>query len=315
MNATKIFIALLKNALHKRQNICYNRFNDVSRTWKYPLSILLFFSVFTSILGETGDSTKYLTVKDTLFVTVNAQTGEKIFEHRIQHKQTLYSLARFYGLNEEELYPYNPTLKSNKMPVNQVVYVPIPNAAIKRFKGDNFKRWKYAPIMFLVKKGDNLYNISKTLFHMPVDSVVKWNNLPNQTIAPGQRLLVGWMSLDGVPDTVRNLRKGTADVRSQMLGAYFSKQSKAIEERGAAFWATKGNSKTDLYCLHRTAKRGTIMAIMSMMNNKTVYAKVIGKMPDSVYGLETVIVVAPSVSKLLGAKDEKFFVKIRYIQK
>ncbi len=284
------------------------------RSFIGPLSIILLFLLKTTSVGATGDSTKYLTAKDTLFITLDETTGEKIFEHRIAAKQTLYSLARFYGLNEEELYPYNPKLKSNVVGIGQIVRVPIPNASIRRFKGANFKQWKYAPILFLVKKGDNLFKISKTLFHMPIDSVVKWNNLPSATIQPGQLLHVGWMSLDGVPDSIRHIKKGTVDIRSKMLGAHFEKQKKAVEERGAASWNAKGNSKTDLYCLHRTAKVGSIVAVTSTMNNKTVYAKVIGKIPQNAYGSETVVIVAPSVAKLLGAKDEKFFVKIRYTQ-
>ena len=279
-----------------------------------PLSIVLLFLVKTTSLPATGNSSQYLTAKDTLFISLDEMTGEKIFEHRIEPKQTLYSLARFYGLNEEELYPYNPRLKSNIVGISQIVRVPIPNGAIKRFKGSNFNQSVYAPIMIMVKKGDNLFNISRRMFHMPVDSVMKWNNLSNANIHPGQILHIGWMSLDGVTEEMRNARRGSLDVRSKMLNAYFEKQKKTVEERGAASWNAKGNSKTDLYCLHRIAKVGSIVGVTSTMSNRTVYAKVIGKIPENAYGSETVVIVAPSVAKLLGAKDEKFFVKIHYTQ-
>ena len=284
----------------------------INRSLLTPLSIVFLFFLKTSASAGTGDANNYLTAKDTIFITLDESTGEKMFEHRIAAKQTLYSLARFYGLNEEELYPYNPKLTSNKVSIGQIVRVPIPNVAIKRFKGNDFKQSEYAPIMFLVKKGDNLFKIAKTLFHMPVDSVVKWNNLPHKTIQPGQLLHVGWMSLSGVPANLRQLRKGTVDIRSRMLASHFEKQKKPVEERGAAFWNIKGNAKTDLYCLHRTAKVHSIIGVTSSMTNRTVYAKVIGKIPENVHSAETVIIVAPSVAKLLGAKDEKFFVKIRY---
>ena len=275
--------------------------------------LLLFLSIFTQAFAQPTDTIKYLTAKDTLFISLDERTGEKIFEHRILAKQNLYRLARFYGLNEEELYPYNPSLKSNVVSVGQVIRIPVPNPAIKRFKGENFKRWKYAPIVIVVKKGDNLFNIAKRMFRMPVDSVMKWNNMPNQTVSVGQRLQVGWLSLDGVPDSIRSMRKvGAAEIRSKMLASYFSKQKKGKEESGAAFWQIKGNTKTDLYCLHRTAKVGMVVAIQNMMNQKVIFAKVIGRMPANVYGHETIVVVAPSVAKLLGAKDEKFFVKIKY---
>ena len=297
------------NTVNRHSAFAYRRFFT-------PLSIIAFFLLQFTFSAKAGDSIKYLTAKDTLFITFNETTGEKIFEHRIQARQTLYSLAKFYGLNEEELYPYNPKLKSNIVGIGQIVRVPIPNAAIKRFKGQNFKQWKYAPIMFSVKKGDNLYKIAQTLFHMPVDSVVKWNNLPGRIIKPGQLLHVGWMNLGGVPDSIRHsfVKKSTVDVRSKMLSSHFEKQKKSSEQRGAAFWNIKGTAKTDLYCLHRTAKVGTIIAVTSTMNNKLAYAKVIGKIPENAHGAETVLIVAPSVAKLLGAKDEKFFVKIRFAQ-
>lgn len=276
--------------------------------------ILLFLPLpnFANNGKATGDSTKYLTAKDTLFISLDERTGEKIFEHYIAPKQNLYRLARFYGMNEEELFPYNPKLKSNVVSIGQMIRVPIPNPAIRRFKGDNFKRWKYAPIVIVVKKGDNLFNIAKRMFRMPVDSVMKWNNMTTQTVSVGQRLHVGWMSLDGVPDSLRSMRPNMEDIRSRMLADDYKKQKKTVQQSGAAFWQLKGNAKTDLYCLHRTAKIGTVIAVQNTMNNKTVYAKVIGPMPENVYGHETIIVVAPSVAKLLGAKDEKFFVKIKY---
>jgi LysM repeat protein len=305
-------------------NLCVPTFQKFSTFGKLlifnlitPLSIFFVLGLSTPIFAKnkiaTGDSTKYLTAKDTIFISLDERTGEKVFEHRIAAKQNLYRLARFYGMNEEELFPYNPTLKNNIVSIGQVIRVPIPNPAIRRFKGENFKRWKYAPIVIIVKKGDNLFNIAKRMFHMPVDSVMKWNNMPDQTVSVGQRLHVGWLSLDGVPDSIRGLRKiGAAEIRSKMLAAYFTKQKKGKEESGAAFWQTKGNPKTDLYCLHRTAKTGTVVAIQNTMNNKVVFAKVIGRLPENVYGHETIVIVAPSVAKLLGAKDEKFFVKIKY---
>jgi LysM repeat protein len=313
MNAVIQTLNKGKNAYFNLMRTLHRTSNIVHLTFYPPLSIAAFLMVAQLAFAKNqADTIKYLTAKDTVFLSLDDKTGEKIIEHRIQKGQTLYSLARFYGLNEEELFPYNPNLQSNKLPIGQVVRVPIPNGAIKRFKGDNFKMWKYAPIHFVVKKGDNVYKIAKTLFHMPVDSVLKWNNLPNQTIQPGQRLFVGWVSIDGVNDSLRNGRKPSIDIHVLKDDYGKVKKSNQVQESGAAFWQTKGNAKTDLYCLHRTAKVGSVISVTNTMNSKTTYAKVIGRMPANIYGSETIIVVAPSVAKLLGAKDEKFFVKISY---
>ena len=263
-------------------------------------------------LAETGDSLKYLTLKDTIFIQLDA-IGTKIFEHKMENNQTLYSLAKFYGLNVEELYPYNPKLKSNSVSPGQLIRVPIPNAAVKRFKDKNFKRWKYVPVYYKVLKHDNLFKIGKTLFHQSVDSVLTRNHLNSHTIGDGQLLEVGWMSIDGVPDSIRRIRKGNpASVRNQILSTRYQKQKKTLEQRGVAFWQKKGIQNTEPYCLHNHAKIGSIIELSNPMKGATVYAKVIGRIPNNVYGKEVIVIVAPSVAKTLGAIDERFFVKIKY---
>jgi LysM repeat protein len=282
------------------------------------ITVIVLITLPNTAFATTGDSTKYLTGKDTLFMTLDDNSGEKIIEHKIVKGQTLYSLARFYGMNEEQLFPYNPSLKSNNVSIGQTIRVPIPNSAIKRFKGDNFKRWKYVPLLFIVKPKDNLYKIAKRVFHMPPDSVMSWNGLSGDVIAPGQRLLVGWVNINGVNDTARAsaavIKTPKVDVQKNELAEKFKKQKSTVETRGAAFWQIKGNPTTDYYCLHRTAKSGSIIAISNGVNGKTAYAKVIGKIPESAFSHEVVLIVAPSVAKILGAKDEKFFVKIKYVQ-
>ncbi len=266
---------------------------------------------FTTAAVLTDSMPAYLTYKDTVFISLDPKTSEKIYEHTVQEGQTLYSLARHYGLNEEELYPYNPNLKSNAIGNGKKIRVPIPNVAIKRFKTANFKRWQYAPVMFRVKQGDNIYKIAKTLFHMPIDSVVKWNNLKSPVIAPNQLLHVGWININGVPDSMRALRKGKIATREKALQTKFEKQKTSKQQRGAAFWQTKGNANTDLYCLHRTAPNGSILEVTNMMNKKSVFARVIGKIPDNYFGKDVIIIVAPSVAKLLGAHDARFFVDVK----
>ena len=112
-------------------NVTQKMFSSLRWAIFTPLSIFAFWAFPNFSFATTGDSTKYLMSKDTLFITLDEKTGEKIFEHRIVKSQTLYSLARFYGMNEEQLFPYNPTLKSNKVGIGQVVRVPIGSSPLR----------------------------------------------------------------------------------------------------------------------------------------------------------------------------------------
>lgn len=282
--------------------------------WKLHLGLLLLAVSQINPSYATGDSTRYLTLKDTIFINIDA-AGEKIFEHKFERKQTLFSLGQFYGLSVEELYFYNPGLKEEKIAPGEKVLVPIPNRAIIRYQDKTFKKWKYVPVYYVVKKGDTMYRIAKIHFRMPVDSVLQRNNLQSETLKVGQCLHMGWMSLDGVPENFREevgnplTRKNTA-----LYKVYTREQGdrKLKEHQGVAYWQKDSKEDSDLYALHREARNNGIIAVTNPMNKATIYVKVIGKIPDTAYGNDVVVVLSPMAAKALGARDPRFFVKVKY---
>jgi transcription elongation GreA/GreB family factor len=70
--------------------------------------------------------------------------------------------------------------------------------------------------------------------------------------------------------------------------------------------------ETDLMAMHRKAEVGSVISIYNPMSRRTVYAKVVGRIPDTVYKDDVIVVVSPLVAKLLGAIDPRFFVKVKY---
>jgi hypothetical protein len=50
------------------------------------------------------------------------------------------------------------------------------------------------------------------------------------------------------------------------------------------------------------------------MFGSKVYVKVIGALPEKSYPKEVLTVISNAAAKELGAKDARFFVKIRYLQ-
>lgn len=281
--------------------------------WKLHLGLLLWaFSYLNA--AATGDSTRYLTLKDTIFINIDG-VGEKIFEHKFERKQTLYSLGQFYGLSVEELYFYNPGLKEESISPGEKVLVPIPNRAIIRYKDNTFKAWKYVPVYYVVKKGDTMFRIAKIHFRMPVDSVMQRNHLQSETLRVGQCLQMGWMNIDGVPEEFR-AEVGSPLTRKNMAlhKVYVREQGdrKLKEHQGVAYWQTNSKEEGDLYALHREARINGIIAVTNPMNKATIYVKVIGKIPDTAYGNDVVVVLSPMAAKALGARDPRFFVKVRY---
>ncbi|MCB0584570.1 MAG: LysM peptidoglycan-binding domain-containing protein [Phaeodactylibacter sp.] len=276
----------------------------------------LFFALllFMGKLSATGDSLNYLTAKDTIFLSIGA-FEEKFFPHTMEPKQTLYSLAQFYGLSVEELYYFNPGLKEQSIKAGMPIQVPIPNAAIKRYMESGFLPRENVPVYYVVKRGDTMYRIAKVYFRMPMELLMARNNLADHTLKEGQQLHVGWISVHGIPDSLRLHAGGPLARRNAALKKIFQFEAagKRLQNgQGVAFWQKESKEDSDLYALHRSAPVNSIIEVLNPMTNRTVYVKVIGKIPETAYRNEVVVVLSPLAAKLLGAIDPRFFVKVRY---
>lgn len=273
--------------------------------------------LFTPIaLFATGDSLHYLTPKDTIFLSLSG--GEKIFEHQLERKQTLYSLAKFYGLTLDELYFYNPEISGPAGPSpGHAVRVPIPNRAILRYYPPHFSKNEYVPVYYLVQPGETMYRICKEYFKMPIDTVMQRNQLPDFQLRTGQKLHIGWMSIHGIPDSLR-VSGGIMGGWNADLGRVFQHDygvKKEYTQQGAAYWPKhdKPDTAAGLYALHNEAPLQSVISVTNPMTRRTIYVKVIGRIPDW-YDLKTLIVLSPAAARALGAIDPNFFVQLRYLK-
>ena len=89
----------------------------------------------------------------------------------VQSGDTLYAIARKYGVSVDELKKYN-NLSSNTLSIGQVLKIPN--------KSNN---------TYTVKKGDTLYNIAKSN-NVSVDDLMSLNNLNNTNLSIGQTLII-----------------------------------------------------------------------------------------------------------------------------
>ncbi len=262
----------------------------------------------------TGDDTYYLLPEDTIFLKTGI-LSEKFFHHSLAPGQTLFSLVKFYGMTLEELYFYNPAVKDNYK-VGTVVKVPIPNRAISRYKSKYFEESQYVPVCYVVQRGDNLYHISKRIFRLPIETVQQKNQLDNHTLKVGQILNVGWMSIFGIPDSLRQFKGHPLWKQSYTLKRKYYYQQQHKKERktqGPALWRKTATDKASLVVMHRNAPKGSVIGITNPMNNRTVFARVIEKIPYS-YPADIEAIVSPTIAKMLGVLDEKFYCKIKYLK-
>ena len=281
---------------------------------KHFFGVILILYANQGLQAMTGDSLNYLTRFDTIFLTTNA-FQEKIFTHRIAPKQTLFSLAKFYGLSINDLYYYNPGIRNKTVSVGTPINIPIPNSSIQRYKGADFVPWKFIPVYYIVKKGDTMYRIAKHYFRMPIEDLMSRNGLEDMTMKVGQLLHVGWMKLGGISESQRKVAGGPLAERNRAMRMLYMQKTngkKTYDEQGAAAWKHNAKNDTDFYALHLKAPINSVIEVINPMTRRTVYAKVVGRIPITTYDENVKVVLSPLAAKFLGAKDPKFFVKVKY---
>ncbi len=271
------------------------------------------------------DSLYKLNCRDTILVRQSA-SKELTFYHKVLKKQTLFSIAAFYGCSVEEVIRLNPVLKEGKgLSLGQLLNISLPLGALKKYREKDFLRWKYCAVYFPYSKKETLFSTAKGIFDVSVDTVIAVNKLAkNIELAEGQLLRVGWLSTNGIADSLRKTTKRDTSSgikklleKMQPLKEKFDKDvtgKRIVNQQGVAFWQRAGGQNTDLYALHRTAPPNSIIAVTNPMKRRTIYVRVIDRLPDNVYGDEVKVILSPAVARLLGARDPRFFVKIKYSQ-
>jgi len=119
-------------------------------------------------------------------------------------------------------------------------------------------------------------------------------------------------SLDStrIVKTASNLKTG--DSKKTVSGTSV-KGRREIYENGVASWIRDDDiNPNKYYALHRTAPVGTIIKVTNKMNNKYVFVKVVGTLPNTGDNTDLVIKISKASAEKLGVRDAKFQSELNY---
>ena len=245
---------------------------------------------------------------DSLFISLD-KYPQKTYYHQVKPGQTIYSISRFFGFKPKELKYYNPLLKDT-LSIGQILEIPIPNRAIYRFEPEN--KSSYIPLYYKVQPKDNLYRLSKVILRMPLDTIMQRNNLQQASISIGQILHMGWMLKSGIHESLQ-LKQGYnyRNAKNRLAFIEFAGvDTLAYNQNGAAFSDISVQDNGELLAMHNKAPINSILAVTHPHNNRTVYAKVIGRIPS--INRDTVVILSQAAARYLGAINKRFYVKIQH---
>jgi hypothetical protein len=186
-----------------------------------------------------------------------------------------------------------------------------------------------------VGQGETMYGISR-MYSITVDQLKAWNGLTANELKVGQVLLIAQPMNQAVSTTVAATTSAATTVASQepkTTVQLVKKQEPAlvpavagapvkisenvlgtdeVKESGLAELIEGSESGRKYLALHRTAKEGSIIKIRNELNNREVFVRVAGTLPNTGINDKLVVKISKSAYDRLGAIDQKFRVEVIY---
>ncbi len=92
-----------------------------------------------------------------------------------------------------------------------------------------------------------------------------------------------------------------------------SEEFAAIERGSSVFFKRAGKTGNGIfYAFHNVAKKGTIIKVTNVGNERVIYARVIGPLPKTNQYYNSIIGISSDARAALDARDEKAWVEIKY---
>jgi LysM repeat protein len=198
-----------------------------------------------------------------------------------------------------------------------------------------------SPVYHSVQSKETLFSISKK-YNVTIDDIKEWNNLTTSQVNKGQKIIVGYKekkdtgkpssnteptgansknhdnvfasSYKESPALMKNNEVITADAGNTVPAPSAPRKPlKEIKQTGVAAWIADNElDKNKYYALHRTAAIGTIIKVTNRMNNKYVFVKVVGVLPETGDNDNLVIKLSQAAAGKLGVIDSRFQAGLSY---
>ncbi|HTF17855.1 MAG TPA: LysM peptidoglycan-binding domain-containing protein [Chryseolinea sp.] len=218
--------------------------------------------------------------------------------HVVAPKETMYSISRQYGISTQDLKDWNK-IEGDEISIGQELIVVAPKA------GQTTTVSSTTPASTPSAKPNGATvtttTATGTAARKPDDGTVGTEGKSTITADSRKEPVVN-------PPVKPEPKDQTIRISESV------KSSDEVLETGLAelIEGTDGNRK--YLALHRTAPVGTILKVKNEMNNREVFVRVMGKMPDTALTNKLVIKISKSAFDRLGAIDPRFRVEVTYFK-
>lgn len=293
--------------------------------------------------------------------------------HRVESKETWYSLGRMYNLSPKVIASFNKTTIEKPLSISQELKIPLTPA---NFSQNNSKGSDevLVPLYHTIQEKEWMYRISVNHNKVPIENLEKWNNISRDQAVAGTKLIVGFLKVKPAqstlasnasrnngnstsPSTASNptatstsetannntagaVKKDTpvfrdnssipketpkteaatasqeakapANFKGGFFRGQFDESGKSATGVSGIFKSTSGWTDGKYYALMNNVPVGTIVKVSFPSTTKTIYAKVLGQLPDMRESVGLTIRISEAAASELGAGNSKFTVDVKY---
>lgn len=236
--------------------------------------------------------------------------------HLIKDGETLYSISKKYDVKVRELKKWNK-LKGNEIAIGSPIKVS-KNGDVSKFELSKEVPTSHeenpelkAPTKpaetydsHKVQTGETLHSIARQ-HNIEIDSLKSWNGLTSNYLFIGQLLRVK------KPENTSTASLGKNESTKGIM--VNEKDSEKTYEEGIASFIESMNTSKYL-ALHATLPTGTKIEVRNLMNNQTVQAKVVGRLPKTGPNDNLLVRLSKSAYDQLGILDSKARVEVSYLK-
>ena len=150
------------------------------------------------LMPEAMDAQDYISTPVTVSKEKVRVNGDVCYSHIVKEKQTLFSIAKAYGVSVDDIYALNPALKETGLKKNSIILIPAPQAApasetvketepVKEEKAKPAEKKK--PKTHTVKWYEDL-DVIADKYGVTVEAIMKANGLTGRKLAKRQKLVI-----------------------------------------------------------------------------------------------------------------------------
>ena len=249
--------------------------------------------------------------------------------HEVESKETLYGLSKTYGAAVADIMHINK-LRVPALDLGQRLVIPFQNSSIQ-YKRYTHESHDFIPVYYQVRRRETAFRICRSYFEVNLTAIKELNDLRRNSLSADQQLLIGYLKRHDAKQINRGIHE-EQQVRKidEIAIERLEPPDQEIEitssipvddrvfsinyDNGAAFWNKAATGLNGYFVLHRYAERNSWIEVTNPMYDVSIQAKVIGNIPSTGYPSDVLVVVSPSIAKDLGALDERFYVKVRYLR-